>query len=200
MESSQKLTETKITAAKTREFLQTKYGVNIKDRKAFHAFMDDKLTNLEGFERDEFLKYMNPFLTKDIKNQLWEKNHVTIIWAISDFIQEHGRTPCKMEIANKTGLSRQTVHKHMKAHRDTPMHETYMDYIKLMSEKLIAQVFQHGMQGNVKASRLFFDIAGINTTTVNNYIQINNIKISQDKIESLSPDKLKEIELIIKDS
>ena len=34
---------------------------------------------------------------------------------------------------------------------------------------------------------------------MNNYVQINNVKLSQDKIQQLSPEKLNEIESIIKD-
>ena len=61
----------------------------------------------------------------------------------------------------------------------------------------------------MKAARLFFDVMGnmgnqfrLNTiiNTQNNYIQINQTKLSQDSIKQLKPEQLNLIEGILKEA
>jgi hypothetical protein len=60
------------------------------------------------------------------------------------------------------------------------------------------------INGDIKAAKLFFNIVGNDSSpkqtigTQNNYIQINGTILNQDIIKQLTPDKLIQIEEIVK--
>jgi DNA-binding XRE family transcriptional regulator len=112
--------------------------------------------------------------------------------------------PLKIDLAQRVGLSRQTLHKHFKEYKDKPLYSDHIETFRFMTEKLIAKMFQFALRGDVKAGRLYFDMIGqmggpaIKNQT--NYIQVNNLVISEERLKALHIDKLKEIEDILKDS
>ncbi|MDE5431526.1 hypothetical protein KRE40_09410 [Elizabethkingia meningoseptica] len=77
-----------------------------------------------------------------------------------------------------------------------------------MADKIIWQMYSLADRGDVKAARLFLDVAGrtgknenrkphqINNQ--NNYIQINGMVFNEQMINKLSPDQLSSIEGILK--
>jgi hypothetical protein len=70
-----------------------------------------------------------------------------------------------------------------------------------MTEKIMAKMFQFALNGDVKAARLYFDMLSRdnNSSIVSqkNYIQVNNLIISEEKLRSLSQDQLEKIEEIL---
>jgi hypothetical protein len=75
-----------------------------------------------------------------------------------------------------------------------------------MSDRVLAKVYKYAMNGEVKAARLYFEVmgnlgnqSGLNSTinTQNNYIQINQTKLSQETIKYLSPEQLNQIEAVL---
>jgi hypothetical protein len=108
----------------------------------------------------------------------------------------------KIDLAQRIGLSRQTLHKHFKEYKDKPLYKDHMEKFQFMTEKLIAKMFQFALRGDVKAGRLYFDMIGqmgresvIKNQT--NYIQVNNLVISEEKLKALRPEQLAIIEDIL---
>ncbi len=114
--------------------------------------------------------------------------------------------PTKNELAESTGLSRQTIHKHLKEYATHPLYEGYIEQFKFMAPKVLAKVYKFAINGDIRACRLYFDILGANGLTANytliknqnNYIQINNTVLSQENIRSLTPEQLNIIEEVLK--
>ncbi|MDQ0066029.1 hypothetical protein [Chryseobacterium lathyri] len=141
-----------------------------------------------------------------------QNNHINIMWAISSPIKENSRMPTKAEIASKTELSRQTVHKHLKDYKNSPYHAEYLEQFHIMQFKLMTAVFQYGMGGDMRAAKLYLEYIGVlkngspvnnlnNNTLIqnqNNYIQINGKVLSQETVKNLNPDQLNTIEGILK--
>lgn len=186
-------------------FLKRRYGLKKDNAESIGEVVGEKFEVLKGNERDEFIENIMPLLGEESKNQIWEYNHNQITWAITVLIKETYRMPTKVELAQKTGLSRQTIHKHLKEYSLHPLYQNYQEQFRFMADKVLARMFDFAINGDVKAARLFFDILGKNTGLAqnsfvqNNFVQINNIKLSQDKIMLLSPEKLNKIESIIRD-
>ncbi len=77
-----------------------------------------------------------------------------------------------------------------------------------MGTKLLAKLFQFAMRGDTSAAKLYFAIIGefggegfLNRTKIqnqNNFIQINDFKISQDSINFIPKDQLEKIEEVLK--
>lgn len=170
----------------------------------FQKTTTEKLNNARGEELDKLRDKIDPILSQQTKNDLWENNHRKIIQEVSNFINEHGRMPLKVDLAQRLGLSRQTLNKHFKEYKDSPQYIDHMETFRFMTEKLIAKMFQFALHGDVKAGRLYIDMVGhMGNTSIKsqtNYIQVNNLIISEEKLKTLNPDQLKKIKEILDSS
>lgn len=181
-----------------------------QDREQLGQILTENFNGLKGIERDNFLEKYDDIIEPSTRNQLWENNHSQITWAISNLMQDYGRMPSKTEIATKTDLSRQTVHKHLKGYTDNPIYKQQVEQFKYMASKVLAKVFQFAVNGNMAAAKLYFEIISnskngqfpSNTIiqTQNNYIQINGLVLSQERIKQLTSEQLNTIEAILKDT
>jgi DNA-binding phage protein len=208
--SLQKLT---ISECKISELLKLKKITNSDIRDLTEAesmllnqVLTEKINSLKGEQRDSLLKQIEEITTEETKNQLWESNHNQITWAIATLLQEHNRMPSKSELAEKTGLSRQTIHKHLKEYRIHPLFESQIEQFRFMIPKVLAKVFKYAVNGDVQAAKLFLTVIGTSTSAnsitaiqnQNNFIQINGIALSQENIKRLNADQLKVIEEILR--
>lgn len=208
--SLQKFTETKINKILSLEQITPKDLEQLSDKEnaRLKEIFTETFNKLTGTERDEFYNKIEPVTTKTTKNQLWEHNHAQITWAISTLMQELGRIPTKTEIATKTELSRQTIHKHLKEYANHPMYLMELESFRFMTSKVLAKVFNYAVNGDTGAAKLYFNVMGFmnnkqaqNNTLIqnqNNFIQINGTVLSQETIKSLNPEQLNTIESILK--
>lgn len=182
-----------------------------------YKVMNEKFNSLKGVALDEFIAKVDALLHESEKNQLWEYNHTNITCAISKLMQQYGRMPHKNELAQETGLSRQTIHKHLKEYATHPQYLSQMEQFRFMTSKVLARVFAFAVQGDMKAAKLYLDVIGnsneqksngrhrratpSDSTLVqqqNNYIQINGMVLSQEAIKQLNAEQLNSIEAILK--
>jgi hypothetical protein len=165
----------------------------------------DMLTRLKDTERDNFLAKIAPIFPDNMKNSVWEYNHQVINNAIASHMRKYGTMPAKNMVAEATGLSRQTVAKHIKEYKSHPEFVAEMDQFKYMSHNILAKVYQFASNGDMKAAKLYFEMIGdINkphsgtiVNEQNNYIQINNTILSQENLKQLTAEQLTQIENII---
>lgn len=203
-------TETKINKILSLEQITPKdlEHLSEKENTRLMEILTERFNKLKGTERDKFYKKIEPITSATTKNQLWEYNHNQITWAISTLMQEYGRMPTKTEIATKTELSRQTIHKHLKEYTNHPQYLGQIEQFRFMTSKVLAKVFQFAVNGDTGAAKLYFNVMGFmnngqtpNNTLIqnqNNYIQINGTVLSQETIKHLNPEQLNTIETILK--
>jgi AraC-like DNA-binding protein len=177
-----------------------------QEKESLSEILSEKINSLKGIERDKFLEKIDAITDSETRNQLWESNHISITWAISNLTQENGRMPTQIEIANKSGLSRQTIQKHFKEFSSNPYFIDYFNQMKFMSHKVIGKLLKCALQGDIKASRLFLEVTGqLNKDqgkatyieNQNNYLQINNTRLTEEAIKNLPHEKLLQIEELI---
>ena len=166
--------------------------------------IQDRMNNVQGEEKENFLVKIDAMLSVDTKNQLWEQNHSNIMWAISVLTEENYNLPPVNAIAQKLNLSRTTVHKHIKAFKEHSSYKAQQESIELMADKIVWQMYRLANKGDVKAGRLFLEVAGKigkpkqhTNNTQNNYIQINGMVFNDEKLKTLKPEQLKSIETIL---
>jgi len=179
------------------------------DQKVAYKIMNDKINALKGEERDKFVEQFKEAWDISTHNQLWESNHIQITGAISRLIQDYKRMPSNSEISQHTGLSRQTVHKHLKEYVTNPLYLEQMEQFKFMTSRVLATVYSYAIAGDMRAAKLYFRVA-VNPSTddrrelliqsQNNFIQINGMVISQEVIKGLNEKQLLEIEKLIRQS
>jgi hypothetical protein len=176
-----------------------------QERYEFNETLSKKFYQLSGTERDAFLRKIDPVTNDQTRNQLWEYNQSQITWAISDLMQEYGRMPSQTELAEKTGLSRQTINKHLKGYSSHQLFIEQQEQFNFMAAKVLTKVFSYAVKGDMRAAKLYLNATGAvgnsNKTLIqnqNNYIQINNTVLSQETIKQLNPEQLNAIEEILK--
>ena len=178
-----------------------------EERGMFYDEMSKKLNTLKDIERDEFITQIDAVITIPVKNQLWENNHYKITCALTKCINEYGTMPTKNQLAEETGLSRQTIFNHINEYSTNPLYLKDVEQFRFLSNKVLARVFKYAINGDLKACRLYFDmLGGLNNQVIsstkevqqNNYIQINNTVLSQDVLKQLNEEQLTQIETVLK--
>lgn len=179
-----------------------------KEKDQFGTFLTKLLNEKKGDELANFIEQISDIIPQGVKNQLWENNHYRITLAITKLMEDYGKMPTKNQIAEESGLSRQTISKHLKNYQTNPLYAEEMQKFKFMADRVLSKVYKIAIScGDVKAARLYLEVlgylgnqSGINTTinTQNNYLQINQTKINQETIKHLTADQLIQIEGILK--
>ena len=114
--------------------------------------------SLEGEERDRFLTRIRPLLADNCNREWWEHNHSQITSTIEKLVGETGRMPSKTTLARQTGLSRQTIAKHLKAHAAQPARQTEMERLKSMAPALLSAIYNRAIAGDNEAARVYFEM------------------------------------------
>lgn len=134
------------------------------------------------------------------KNQRWTANEQLITTVLHKFTKDNYRVPTVLEIANNTGLSRTTVHKHLIESDYTVINKIESkEVISKLRDKVLSVIYSIGMQYNdIKTLSKFVELTTEKEPkNVKNYIQINNTKIDNHFIENLPPEAQRQIEEII---
>jgi hypothetical protein len=138
--------------------------------------------------------------------QLWEGCHGKITNAIIAYLCEYGTMPSQSYIAEATGLSRKTVHKHMDTFSASTARKSMTNSFGMMKDVVLAQILKAAIHGDLKAAKLYMEASKTLSgqedkpqkgAKQNNYLQINNTIINQQIIQQLKPEQLHRIEEII---
>jgi hypothetical protein len=87
-------------------------------------------------------------------NKLAKDNSVTISKSIHKHVKKHKSMPSLAEISDDTGLSRQTVSKHLK---DLKL-PAYLDKYKELTDEVMECLLNSCKAGNVHAMKLYFQL------------------------------------------
>lgn len=153
------------------------------------------LDSLEFSPNNEFYIQM--------RNHTWQRNHLKIIACMSKLLQEKNRMPTNTELAAEARLSEETIYKHLREFKNHDLFKHETDKFEFMVHRVLTTVFNYGVQGDIRACKVFLDYHKRETGTTfirdqNNYIQINGTVLSQETIQRLNPEQINTIECILK--
>ena len=166
----------------------------------FRAQVNKLARELDGEGLDELLCKLELVTCQKTKNEYWERNHSLIVHEISKYLKTCGRMPVIRELESLTGISRQTLTKHLKEYKKSVLYQDHLIQFQFMSHKVLAKKLQIAINGDIKAAKLYFEMIGersVSGRSKDNYIQINNISISQEAFLNLPQDQLAKVEEII---
>jgi len=110
--------------------------------------------------------------------------HQVIITAISNYIVDNYRMPSNTKIAELTGLSRQTVTKHIQDFNSSERGTEEQQKFLFMRQKLLGTLYRLGVEfGDVRAIKVLLD--NMESKTTQNFIQVNNIAINIEAMKAL---------------
>lgn len=147
-------------------------------------------------------KYGTKEQHKGFRNLLYNHNHIIIMAAIHNSIISNKIFPSITNVASCTGLSRTTIYNHLKDENKNSLETESRKLQRMLVGQAINKLYEIGMSDrNPAALREFLKFTmPTNTTTVNNYIQINNLRITKEELEQLPKGAIYEIEQIISKS
>lgn len=127
-------------------------------------------------------------------------NREIILRYYKDYTLSNGRLPTITNLSAQTGLSRATVTKHFKDLKSETYLQEILEGSYILVDSILAHLYKIGVETkNIKAMKIFLDWhkSKISKVLQENYIQINNLVISNDEIQTLPKESLLEIENII---
>lgn len=145
----------------------------------------------------------NTELASDDHTLQFQGNQHKIKKALDAYITAHGKMPTSTTLARITGLSRPTIHSHMKEGVLNVRFKEELAKLKLLSTDLFAKLYQLAQEGDKQAIKMIMDIIlgsgqKLQTNTQNNYIQVNNLRIQNDNFERLTLKTKRKIERLIR--
>lgn len=183
--------------------------------------MSNKIKNLNlayksnnGHEVDKAIKEIFEYMDSigmeqesgyyiELKNHTWQMNHLKVIASISYLMQANGRMPTTTEISINAGLSEETIYKHLKEFKTSELYSHELEKFEFMKQRILSALFNFGIQGDVRACKVYLDhFKEANEPKVgnyqqNNYIQFNNLKLSLEEVENLPLEVKGKIEKLI---
>ena len=180
-------------------------GLSPTGMKFLYAHIQNELNGATKENLEYRMAKYYQVIPEDSKNQIWDNNHVNIISSMFECIKTSGIFPTKTLIANKTGLSRTTVQKHLDRYPDSDLNKFFIQSKFMIEQKLLGTLLFHASHGDVKSARLYMEATGmINSSTTSgggkadqNFIQINGTTINQTFINQLPSDLLNQLEQMI---
>lgn len=168
--------------------------IDKEEKEGYHTRAND-LRELIYYLIEKHLKGIQGGV-EDYKRQDWEINHSKIFTFIHNYTINNNGFPHINKIAEEVGLSRQTIHEHLKAGIS---HKFYQEKLKIweaLTDSIYKNLYVASINGSVQASKVLLDniYRDKQPQTIkqqNNYIQINNTKIDELTIAEL-PDVAKE--------
>lgn len=143
------------------------------------------------------------------QSRQWDENHKAIMDCIHKYMQSNFQTPTIAYVAEKTGLSRPTVRKHIRNFSTQPNFEDHTAIYKFMTTSILRQLYSQAMYGEVRAARLYLELMGViknNQVVNNNFImckqptlKLDAVEINEEFIENLSPTVRTKLEDVLKE-
>jgi hypothetical protein len=97
--------------------------------------------------------YRGRYTSNETRNQYWETNDNKITAAIAKLMQDYGRMPAKREIATETGLSRKTIHQHLKKYSEHDLYIGQVEQFRFMADTVLAKIFKFAINGDIRAKK-----------------------------------------------
>lgn len=135
-----------------------------------------------------------------IRNVTYETNYGTIVRYIHNHVLEYRGFPTASIIAEKTGLSRQTVYRHLRNDFKGRFDTLIKGKHQIMANKALEHLYYLGVrEDNAGALKTFIEFTGNGNKvgTTNNYIQINNLQLTKEEFEQLPDEVILQIENLI---
>lgn len=107
-----------------------------------------------------------------------------------------------MSIKQETGLSRLTIYNHIKNGFSDSLNSLVKGKIEYVIPSALEKLYLIGIQDNNNtALKHFSELSGYtsnrNETNINNFIQINNLKLSREEFNNLPQETILEVEQLI---
>ena len=96
-------------------------------------------------------------------------------------MQKWGYMPSTTELSTNAGLTPETVYKHLRAFKEHDLYKQEYNKYRLLVKNVLNTIYNLGMQGNIKALKVYLDYFPPEATVAST----NNIITTKDNTHSL---------------
>lgn len=127
---------------------------------------------------------------QDIRRQDWEINHTRIKAYIRNHLIEYKSVPNVTDISNAVGLSRQTVYEHINEGVTNEFYQEHLRQLEYLTVDILQLLYLRLLEGNTMAGKVYLDYVSKvrSIRQQNNYIQVNNLVLDEQKMNMLPED------------
>jgi hypothetical protein len=186
------------------------FALPVEERRSIIDVVTEMNKTKDKMQRSILADLLDPLLESSTRYKSWERNHNNITLIITKHLREYAQMPSVSELAAETGLSRQTVNKHVKEFVQSGMNPD-MDQFRFMVPRMLGMLANRSLTGDVKALRLYFDVLGVTgkravpspaaPTSINNqqnnFITINGMQITEEAISRLPEGQRNQLQQIL---
>jgi hypothetical protein len=175
-------------------------------KRKIHAYIRGRLPRCQPRERKILTQRLALFATDaDLRQDTWEYHHANICTALAGYLQEQEIMPTRAVLAAKTGYTRQTISKHLKAFREHSVQGMDAGIGMLLKSRVTEKMLVMALKGDVRAAKVYLEAvsrrpapekkAGVKMQ--NNFIRINGLVISEERLSRLRPEQLSLLEELL---
>lgn len=142
----------------------------------------------KGKEKDKIYLQASEIIAPETKNSIWEVNHNQIICFIHNGIIQNNKMPTIIDLVEKTGLSRQTITKHLKEFKENDLYKEHKAQFQILATSVLKKLFDLSMNGSVQACKIFLDAIGETNQSIkaNQYIDKQQNNYNAEPVENLT--------------
>jgi hypothetical protein len=135
------------------------------------------------------------------KNLVFERNRMRISGYITNYILENRNFPTVSQIAHESKVSRTTVYKHLKKGIGSDGYDFINKKLQYLTASALEKLYLIGVEdNNATALKIFIELVNkesYKANTINNFIQINNLRLGNEDFQKLPKETLDKIEDLI---
>jgi len=135
------------------------------------------------------------------KNLVFERNRMRISSCITNYILENRNFPTVSQIAHESKVSRTTVYKHLKKGIGNDGYNFITKKLQYLTASALEKLYLIGVEdNNATALKIFIELVNkesYKANTINNFIQINNLRLGNEDFQKLPKETLDKIEDLI---
>ena len=123
-------------------------------------------------------------MKSDHRRADWQQNHLIITKAYLEYIEKHDKIASLSKLAEITGISIQSIHKHLNELSKMNFQERFKD-LKLLSRDLLLSQYKWGKAGKAASAKLFYQI-------VDQFSEKHDLNINDEALHNMTEKELEE--------
>jgi len=103
--------------------LEEIWNLTKEEKEKIQSVMTAGVITLAGEDREQFISNLEGVMSETSRNEIWERNHWTIMTAVDYLTRTCGQVPTITKIASETFLSRLTIARHLKEYYSSQVYK-----------------------------------------------------------------------------
>lgn len=140
-----------------------------------------------------------------LRKMKWDQLHNTILRAMGDLIKLKQTMPTHADIAEWTGIHRNTVSAHLREYEDSPLFASQLEQYQFAAPAVIDGIMVRALDGDTRAAKVYLDALPkirswqVGTKKKGGTVVIKDLHLKQEDIDQLPEDTLNVLQSLLQE-